>query len=50
MTMWVVQNDHEAIMSFSVEGPGENSHDLQSDLGHADRFPRLITTLRQIRL
>ena len=35
-------------MSFSVEALAKIAIDLQSDLGHADRFSRLITTLRQI--
>ncbi|VFS81837.1 Anaerobic nitric oxide reductase transcription regulator norR [Raoultella terrigena] len=35
-------------MSFSVEALAKIAIDLQSDIGHADRFPRLITTLRQI--
>lgn len=35
-------------MSFSVEALAKIAIDLQSDLYHADRFSRLITTLRQI--
>jgi anaerobic nitric oxide reductase transcription regulator len=35
-------------MSFSVEALAKIAIDLQSDIGHADRFSRLITTLRQI--
>lgn len=35
-------------MSFTVEALAKIAIDLQSDLGHADRFSRLITTLRQI--
>ncbi|VTN11142.1 Anaerobic nitric oxide reductase transcription regulator norR [Raoultella terrigena] len=35
-------------MSFSVEALAKIAIDLQSDIGHADRFPRLIATLRQI--
>lgn len=35
-------------MSFSVEALARIAIDLQSDIGHADRFSRLIATLRQI--
>jgi transcriptional regulator with GAF, ATPase, and Fis domain len=35
-------------MSFSVDELARIAIDLQSDIGHADRFSRLITTLRQI--
>ena len=35
-------------MSFSVDELARIAIDLQSDIGHTDRFSRLITTLRQI--
>ena len=35
-------------MSFSVEALARIAIDLQSDIGHVDRFSRLIATLRQI--
>ena len=35
-------------MSFSVDALARIAIDLQSDIGHSDRFSRLITTLRQI--
>ena len=35
-------------MSFSVEVLAKIAIDLQSDIGHADRFSRLIATLRQV--
>ncbi len=35
-------------MSFSVEALAKIAIDLQSDIGHVDRFSRLIATLRQI--
>ncbi|CDL11447.1 hypothetical protein [Klebsiella pneumoniae IS43] len=34
-------------MSFSVDELARIAIDLQSDIGHTDRFSRLITTLRQ---
>jgi anaerobic nitric oxide reductase transcription regulator len=37
MTIWC-QNDNEAMMSFSVEVLARIAIDLQSDIGHADRF------------
>jgi anaerobic nitric oxide reductase transcription regulator len=42
------QNDNEAAMSFSVEVLAKIAIDLQSDIGHQDRFARLITTLREV--
>ncbi|WP_209319573.1 nitric oxide reductase transcriptional regulator NorR [Yokenella regensburgei] len=35
-------------MSFSVEVLAKIAIDLQSDIGHQDRFARLITTLREV--
>jgi anaerobic nitric oxide reductase transcription regulator len=35
-------------MSFSVDVLAKIAIDLQSDIGHQDRFQRLITTLRQV--
>lgn len=35
-------------MRFSVDVLAKIAIDLQSDIGHADRFSRLITTLRQV--
>ncbi|KNC90878.1 nitric oxide reductase transcriptional regulator NorR [Trabulsiella odontotermitis] len=35
-------------MSFSVEVLAKIAIDLQSDIGHPDRFARLITTLREV--
>jgi len=42
------QNDSEAKMSFSVEVLAEIAIELQSGIGHQDRFQRLIVTLRQV--
>jgi len=42
------QNDCEATMSFSVEVLAGIAIELQSGVGHQDRFQRLITTLRQV--
>ncbi len=42
------QNDCEATMSFSVNVLAGIAIELQSGIGHADRFQRLITTLRQV--
>jgi anaerobic nitric oxide reductase transcription regulator len=42
------QNDSEAKMSFSVDVLAGIAIELQSGIGHADRFQRLITTLRQV--
>jgi len=41
-------NDTEAGMSFSTEALANIAIELQSDIGHPDRFSRLITTLRQL--
>ncbi|HAT1618103.1 TPA: nitric oxide reductase transcription regulator, partial [Raoultella ornithinolytica] len=35
-------------MSFSLQVLAKIAIDLQSDIGHADRFSRLIATLRQV--
>lgn len=35
-------------MSFSVQELAKIAIELQSDIGHADRFARLIATLRQL--
>jgi anaerobic nitric oxide reductase transcription regulator len=42
------QIDSEAKMSFSVDVLAGIAIELQSGIGHADRFQRLITTLRQV--
>ena len=42
------QNDNEVVMSFSVDVLAGIAIELQSGIGHQDRFQRLITTLRQV--
>jgi Transcriptional regulator containing GAF, AAA-type ATPase, and DNA binding domains len=42
------QKDNEVIMSFSVDVLAGIAIQLQSGVGHQDRFQRLITTLRQV--
>jgi anaerobic nitric oxide reductase transcription regulator len=41
-------NDNEAGMSFSTEALAKIAIELQSDIGHTDRFSRLIITLREL--
>lgn len=42
------QNDSEAEMSFSVDVLAKIAIELQTGIGHQDRFQRLISTLRQV--
>ncbi len=42
------QNDSEAQMSFSVDVLAKIAIELQTGIGHQDRFQRLISTLRQV--
>ena len=39
------QNDSEATMSFSVDVLAKIAIELQTGIGHQDRFQRLISTL-----
>ena len=42
------QNDSEAQMSFSVDVLAKIAIELQTVIGHQDRFQRLISTLRHV--
>ena len=42
------QNDSEAEMSFSVDVLAKIAIELQTGIGHQDRFQRLISTLRHV--
>lgn len=42
------QNDSEAQMSFSVDVLAKIAIELQTGIGHQDRFQRLISTLRHV--
>ncbi|OXV33012.1 nitric oxide reductase transcription regulator, partial [Enterobacter kobei] len=42
------QNDSEAAMSFSVDVLAKIAIELQTGIGHQDRFQRLISTLRHV--